>query len=60
MAQVHINKITVNNNPTSILDPIQFEITFECFKDLPGLFDWKIIYLGSPNNSSYDQIIDEF
>lgn len=60
MAQVHINNIIVHNNPTPILSPFQFEITFECFKNLPGNFDWRIVYLGSPNNSSFDQIIDEF
>lgn len=60
MAQVHINNINVLNNPAPILSPLQFEITFECFKKLPGTFDWKIIYLGSPTDSHYDQVIDEF
>lgn len=60
MAQVHINNVIVQNNPAPALSPVQFEITFECFKDLPGTFDWKIIYLGSPTDSQYDQIIDEF
>lgn len=60
MAQVHINNVMVQNNPAPALSPVQFEITFECFKDLPGTFDWKIIYLGSPTDSQYDQIIDEF
>ena len=27
---------------------------------MPGTFDWRIIYLGSPNDNQYDQIIDEF
>lgn len=58
MAQVHINNIVVQNNPAPILSPIQFEITFECFKSLSGTFDWKIIYLGSPTDSQYDQVID--
>lgn len=60
MAQLHINNVVVLNNPASILSPIQFEITFECFKSLPGTLDWKIIYLGSPTDSNYDQVIDEF
>lgn len=60
MAQVHINNVVVQNNPSSILSPIQFEITFECFKSLPGTFDWRIIYIGSPTDSNYDQVIDEF
>lgn len=58
MAQVHITNVAVLNNPAKILSPIQFEITFECFNDLPGTFDWRIIYLGSPTDSNYDQVID--
>jgi histone chaperone ASF1 len=60
MAQVHINNITVKNNPCSILDPFIFDITFECFTPLPGTFDWKIIYIASPNNPDSDQVIDSF
>ena len=60
MAQVHINSIIVNNNPAPILSPFQFFIKFQCFQNLPGTFDWKFIYLGSPNDSNFDQVIDEF
>jgi hypothetical protein len=60
MAQVHINNITVRNNPSSVLDPFCFDITFECFNALPGVFDWRIIYIGSPNNPDCDQVIDSF
>lgn len=60
MAQVHINNIIVGNNPCSILAPFTFDITFECFSNLPGTFDWKLIYIGSPNNQQCDQVIDSF
>jgi histone chaperone ASF1 len=60
MAQVHINNIVVDNNPAPILAPFKFHITFECFTPLPGTFDWKIIYIGSPENSHYDQVVDSF
>ena len=60
MAQVHINNIVVENNPASVLDPFSFQITFESFSTLPGVFDWKIIYIGSPNNPDSDQIIESF
>lgn len=60
MAQLHINNITVGNNPANVLAPFQFDITFECFTELPGTLDWKIIYIGSPSNSQYDQVIDSF
>lgn len=60
MAQVHINNIIVGNNPATVLDPFKFDITFECFNEMPGTFDWRIIYIGSPNNTQYDQVIDSF
>lgn len=60
MAQVHINNIVVLNNPSKVTDSFKFDITFECFTALPGTFDWKIIYIGSPNNPQCDQLIDSF
>ena len=60
MTQVHINNITVGNNPAKVTDPFLFNITFECFSPLPGTLDWKLIYIGSPNNENCDQIIDTF
>jgi hypothetical protein len=60
MAQVQINNIVVQNNPAPVLSPFFFHVTFECFNPLPGTFDWKIIYIGSPNHLDRDQIIDSF
>lgn len=34
MAKVHISNVTVLDNPSSFLNPFQFEITFECTEDL--------------------------
>jgi hypothetical protein len=60
MAQVHINNIVVDNNPAPVLAPLKFHVTFDCFTPLPGTFDWKIIYIGSPENSQFDQVVDSF
>lgn len=60
MAQVHINNITVLNNPAFVGESLEFQITFECFNKMPGVFEWKIIYIGSPNNSEFDQVIECF
>ena len=35
MAKVQVTNVTVLDNPTTFLNPFQFEITFECFEDLP-------------------------
>lgn len=60
MVQLSVNNVTVGNNPASVLSPFHFNITFESFGDLPGIVEWKIIYIGSPSNNNYDQVIDSF
>ena len=35
MARVQVTNVTVLDNPTHFLNPFQFEVTFECFEDLP-------------------------
>lgn len=49
----------VLNNPTSFLNPLQFEITFDCTAQLSQDIEWKVIYVGSAENSSFDQVLDE-
>ena len=39
MAKVEVTNVTVLDNPTAFNNPFQFEVTFECFEDLPsGMF----------------------
>jgi histone chaperone ASF1 len=47
------------NNPTNFLNPLQFEITFDCTAELSQDIEWKVIYVGSAENSSFDQVLDE-
>ena len=35
MAKVQVTNVTVLDNPSPFLNPFQFEVTFECFEDLP-------------------------
>jgi histone chaperone ASF1 len=58
----HFNASTIQNvldNPTTFLNPIQFEITFECTIPLTQEIEWKVVYVGSAQTSSFDQILDE-
>ena len=55
-----ITGIVVQNNPSPVSAPFSFDIRFECLKNLEGVFDWKVIYVGSANDPSYDQIIESF
>ncbi|CAH3165772.1 unnamed protein product [Porites lobata] len=58
MAKVHINDVTVCENPSPFLSNFQFQITFECTEELDEDLEWKIIYVGSAESDEYDQVLD--
>lgn len=47
------------DNPAPFGNPLQFEITFECLQSLQDDLEWKVVYVGSAENSTHDQILDE-
>ena len=47
------------DNPTYFRNPFQFEITFECLQELDDDLEWKVVYVGSAEDSSRDQILEE-
>ena len=53
------NQQVVLDNPTCFTNPFQFEITFECLQELDDDLEWKVLYVGSAQDSSRDQILDE-
>jgi len=58
MTLISITDITVRNNPARFGDPYIFQITFECITELQDDIEWKLIYVGSAESSSYDQELD--
>ena len=59
MAQVNVIQVTVLDNPTAFTNPFQFEITFECLQELRDDLEWKVIYVGSAEDSNADQVLEE-
>uniref|UniRef100_A0A7R9YYF3 Anti-silencing function protein 1 n=1 Tax=Pseudictyota dubia TaxID=2749911 RepID=A0A7R9YYF3_9STRA len=59
MALVNITNMVVLDNPTNFNNPFRFEITFECLQQLEDDIEWKVIYVGSAESSSHDQVLDE-
>lgn len=49
----------VLDNPTMYRNPFQFEITFECLQNLEDDLEWKVVYVGSAEDSSLDQTLEE-
>lgn len=47
------------DNPTYFQNPFQFEITFECLQELDDDLEWKVVYVGSAEDSAHDQILEE-
>lgn len=58
MAKVHITNVVVLDNPSSFLNPFQFELTFECIEELTEDLEWKMIYVGSAESEAHDQVLD--
>ncbi|KAL7538905.1 hypothetical protein ACHAXR_008865, partial [Thalassiosira sp. AJA248-18] len=49
----------VLDNPAPFLSPFSFEITFECLQPLSDDLEWKVLYVGSAEDTSHDQVLDE-
>jgi len=59
MALVNVVNMAVLDNPSQFLSPFSFEITFECLQPLDDDLEWKVLYVGSAEDTSHDQVLDE-
>mmetsp|Transcript_1051 Transcript_1051/g.1837 ORF Transcript_1051/g.1837 Transcript_1051/m.1837 type:complete len:242 (+) Transcript_1051:234-959(+) len=59
MALVNVVNMAVLDNPAPFLSPFSFEITFECLQPLADDLEWKVLYVGSAEDTSHDQVLDE-
>jgi len=60
MSNINISNLIVRNNPSPFLAPFCFSVTFECLQPIKEEVEWKVIYVGSPKDEKYDQVIDTF
>ncbi|XP_073147102.1 probable histone chaperone ASF1A [Henckelia pumila] len=58
MSAVNIKDVTVLDNPAPFLDPFQFEISYECLTPLKDDLEWKLVYVGSAEDETYDQVLE--
>ncbi|KAI7861591.1 histone chaperone [Spinellus fusiger] len=58
MSLVNILNVQVLDNPSFFSSPFQFEITFECNSELKDDLEWKMVYVGSADDKTHDQILD--
>ena len=59
MSVVNVLGLQILSNPSPFSSDFQFEITFECLHPLTDDLEWKVTYVGSAEDSSCDQILDE-
>jgi hypothetical protein len=59
MSLVNVLNMVVLDNPTAFGNPFQFEITFECLSELDDDLEWKVVYVGSAEDTTQDQTLDE-
>lgn len=59
MALVNVVNMAVLDNPAPFLSPFSFEVTFECLQPLADDLEWKVLYVGSAEDTAHDQVLDE-
>lgn len=58
MSAVNITNVAVLDNPAPFLSPFQFEISYECLDALKDDLEWKLTYVGSAEDDTYDQLLE--
>ncbi|KAK3004064.1 hypothetical protein RJ639_019316 [Escallonia herrerae] len=58
MSAVNLTNVAVQDNPAPFLNPFQFEISYECLVPLKDDLEWKLIYVGSAEDETYDQLLE--
>uniref|UniRef100_A0A7S0ZH16 Anti-silencing function protein 1 n=1 Tax=Timspurckia oligopyrenoides TaxID=708627 RepID=A0A7S0ZH16_9RHOD len=58
MAAVDIFNVNVLDNPALFMHPLSFEITYEVREPLIEDIEWKVVYVGSAEDESYDQELE--
>uniref|UniRef100_A0A1J3IM22 Putative histone chaperone ASF1A n=2 Tax=Noccaea caerulescens TaxID=107243 RepID=A0A1J3IM22_NOCCA len=58
MSAINITNVTVLDNPAPFVSPFQFEISYKCLTSLKDDLEWKLIYVGSAEDETYDQLLE--
>ncbi|XWS63506.1 hypothetical protein CRYUN_Cryun06bG0104200 [Craigia yunnanensis] len=58
MSAANITNVAVLQNPAAFLNTFQFEISYECLTLLKDDLEWKLIFVGSAEDETYDQLLE--
>lgn len=56
MSIVYVTNVAVGRNPCAMTDPFELEVSFECLESLQEDLEWKLVYVGSAEDKSKDQV----
>ena len=59
MSLVNILNVSVLNYPAPFLAPLVFELEVECLQELEDDLEWKVIWVGSAEDTTRDQVLEE-
>lgn len=57
-SRVNVCSVNILDNPAPFGSVFKLEITFEVFENLPRDLEWELVYVGSAESSTLDQILD--
>lgn len=60
MSIVGVTNVVVQRNPAALSDPFELEVSFECLEDLQEDLEWKLVYVGDPEDKTKDQVLYKF
>ena len=58
MAAINVQQVIPENSCVPFDSPFSFGIEYECLYPLKEDLEWKMIYVGSAENESHDQVLD--
>ena len=58
MSAINVTSVQVLDNPQYFMNPLQFEIQYECLQNLANDLEWKLTYVGSAESDAHDQVLD--
>lgn len=58
MSRVQLVQVESLENPSPVEKPLLFHITLKCPDTLPFDLEWRVLYVGSPDSSRYDQELE--
>lgn len=51
-----VTNVVVGRNPAGLMEPLELEISFDCLDPLQEDLEWKLVYVGSAEDKTKDQV----